>query len=175
MANDPKQTKNKETQEKLTKLTEDLQEKKAPGVHVFRIGTIVFDWTLTFMKIGSGIGLLKMQSWARWLAIAYAVLSLLLKVVVVIFSFAFLNPVAQEAFEQLPAANRQPIQPIMDFASAFAHVVPFIMMIYPFAILVVMLLPSVARAFRPRDLDGDFDERAENEDYRDDDRREDPY
>jgi hypothetical protein len=166
-ANNPEQVKLKELTKKLEEKTKEIQERKVPAKRAYEIGNQVLNWVLSIAMVLSGIGLLKMQSWARLLAILYAVVSFLHKVVVAIYTFAFLNPAHQEALEQIPAQDRQTLGPIMTFALIFAGIMVFVTMIYPLVVLIVMVLPSVTRAFRPRDREREFAEEDEREAYRD--------
>jgi hypothetical protein len=124
-------------------------------------------WVLSIAMIVSGLGLLKMQGWARALAIVYSIVSLVHKIVVAVYTLAFLNPASQEALQQISAEDRNALEAITNFAFIFADVVIFVTMVYPLVVLIVMVLPSVARAFRPYDSDRDLAEEEYREDYRD--------
>ena len=86
-------------------------------------------WVLSIAMIVSGLGLLKMQGWARALAILYAIVSLLHKIVVAVYTLAFLNPASQEALQQISAEDRKALEVITNFAFVFADVVIFVTMI----------------------------------------------
>jgi hypothetical protein len=166
-ANNPDQAKMQEAAKKLEEKTKEIQEKKVPGMRVYEIVSQVVGWVLSIAMIVSGLGLLKMQGWARALAILYAIVSLLHKIVVAVYTLAFLNPASQEALQQISAEDRKALEVITNFAFVFADVVIFVTMIYPIVVLIVMLLPSVARAFRPYDPDRDLGGEEVREDYRD--------
>jgi hypothetical protein len=121
---------------------------------------LVFD----VMLLSAGFGLLKRQPWARRLSIAYAALSILTKLGLLVYQFALVNPVseqllAQQAAKMENAAERaqfQQFSPIALHAGAFGLV---IMMVYPAIVLIVMLLPSVAAYFRAEpDRYSDYDD-----------------
>jgi hypothetical protein len=154
-------------QEKLAKLTKEVEEKDIPGKKAVNIGGQVLDWVLAIAMIASGIGLLKMQSWARVLAIGYAIISVAHKIFGVIYLFAFVSPAMKDAVQQLPADDRTKLEPFVTLGIVVAAVTMFVMMIYPVIVLIVMLLPSVAHAFRPYDPDRDLGEVEDHEDYRD--------
>jgi hypothetical protein len=166
-ANNPDQVKMQEATKKLEEKTKEIEEQKVPGKRVYEIVNQVMGWVLSIALIVSGIGLLKMQGWARALAIVYAVVSLLHKVVIAIYTIAFMNPAAQEALQQIPAEDQKTLEMITNFAFVFTYVLIFGTMIYPIIVLIVMLLPSVARAFRPYDPDRDLGGADDREDYRD--------
>jgi hypothetical protein len=161
------QVKMNEAAKKLEEKTKEIEEQKVPGMRAYEIVSQVMGWVLSVAMIISGLGLLKMQGWARGLAIVYAIVSLLHKIVIAVYTFAFLNPAMQEALQQIPAEDRKTLETITSFTFIVANVVVFATMIYPFAVLVVMLLPSVGRAFRPYDPDRDLGEAEDREDYRD--------
>jgi hypothetical protein len=154
-------------QEKLEKLIQQVEDKDVPGKKAFDIGDQVVNWVLAIALIASGIGLLKMQSWARALAIIYAIVSVLEKIVGLIYTFAFINPALREALQQMPAEDRTKVEPFVTLGIVGGPVILFVMMIYPVIVLIVMLLPSVARAFRPYDPDRDLGGMEDHEDYRD--------
>jgi len=166
-ANNADQAKMKEAAKKFEEKTKEIEEKKAPGLHVYEVAAHVMGWVLSVAMIVSGLGLLKMQRWARGLAIVYAILSLLHKIVVAVYTLAFLNPAAQEALQQIPAEDRKVLETITNFTFILGDVLIFVTMVYPIIVLIVMLLPSVARAFRPYDPDRDLGEAEDHEDYRD--------
>ena len=158
------------TSAKLKELTKQMEEKKVPGQKVYQTTNVVLNFVLSLMMIASGLGLLYMQSWARWLAVGYACLSLALHCLVIVYTFAFINPAMQEALQQMPAQDRQKLEPIMTAVSLGTYAVACAVPIYPLVVLTMMLLPSTGRAFQsPRSER--FDEGEEFDD-RDDERRE---
>lgn len=147
-AQDPKQ---KQLQVDLEKqLNEKLPHNKLITGMNLGIG-FVFSAVL----IAAGFGLLNMQAWGRLLSLAYAGLSLMHKVFMAIYNLAFALPATREVFKVLKAnlgPQERQAAPMFDFIETFATigvtVDPFIRMVYPVAVLIIMLLPSVAAAFR---------------------------
>jgi hypothetical protein len=142
---------------KLQELNKQIEEQKVPAAKAYHVINQVLNWVLSFLMIASGLGLLAMHSWARWLAVGYAALSLLLHCVVAIYTIAFLNPAMQEAFQQMPVQDQQRLQPILTVSLVVAYAMVFVMPIYPIAVLVVMLLPSTGRAFQPQRREPEHD------------------
>jgi hypothetical protein len=132
---------------RLQEASQSLQEEKAPAWRAYSIANQVTSGIFSCMMVASGIGLLRMARWARILALVYAGLSLVKDVVVMAYNVLVLNPLADEALHTLPAQDRQAVEPIMKFATVFAVVGIVLVMLYPIAIAILMLLPSVNRAF----------------------------
>src|SRR2546430_804073 len=58
-----------------------------------------------FLMIVSGLGLFFMQSWARWLAICYAVFSILRNVIVLLYSLIFVLPAMVAISDEIAASG----------------------------------------------------------------------
>jgi hypothetical protein len=149
--------------------SQKLQREKAPAWQAYSVTNQVTNCIFSCMMVASGIGLLRMAQWGRILALVYAGLSVVKGIVVMAYNIVVLNPLADEALHTLPAQDRQAVEPIMTFAMVFAVAGMVLVMIYPIAIAVIVLLPSVNRAFaesnrRPRrstrseDLEYDTDD-----------------
>jgi hypothetical protein len=114
--------------------------------YLYVTGALSLAFAVTLLV--SGLGLLRMAPWARNLSIGYAIASLVEKLALAVYAFALLLPAYDEAFR--PMVAKDPLAGQIAVTSAKAGVAggPFLMMIYPAVVLVVMLLPSVADAFR---------------------------
>jgi hypothetical protein len=150
---------------------------RIPHYQLYQGAVVVTSLLLAALLVAAGLGLLSMHSWARVLSIVYAVLSILHTLCVMIFTFLYIAPAQQEAFEQLGAINNpgmnaqqaamqaqmmksmaQGMGPLTLFFQAFYFV-------YPVIVLIIMLLPSVGAAFRGKPIrrePEDFDDRYEN-------------
>jgi hypothetical protein len=120
---------------------------------------------LSLVMIVSGIGLLQMQTWGRFLTIGYAVVSLLYRLVDGIYVIAFVAPamsaVAQE-YAKGGGQQEQIIATTMQIGAYSGLVGVLLTGLYPLFVLIIMLLPSVGAAFRgqrPHREPEDYDDR----------------
>jgi uncharacterized protein involved in cysteine biosynthesis len=137
------------SQQARKEITEQVLSQRVPLYRAYTIGNRVSGLLTSVLLVAAGIGLLQMQSWARWLSVVYAVLSLLVNLVGFVYTVAFFTPAYAEVFRQLPPQNDQE-RMASDIARVTGPAIPCLVMIYPVAVLIVMLLPSVGAAFRPR-------------------------
>jgi hypothetical protein len=120
-----------------------------PYYKFYMVGNLVVDLVFDMMLLAAGFGLLRMRAWAHKLSIAYAVTSILHKVIIAIYTFSYLLAI----YDHLPpfAANQPGTQEVQRMVAvmqkAVAGATPFITMIYPLAVLVIMLWPAVRSAF----------------------------
>jgi hypothetical protein len=110
---------------------------------------IVVSLILCLLLLISGIGLLSMQPWARFLSLTASILALLLNVWTVIFQIAFVNPAMQN---RLGSADHPFSRANMAFEATFINFsilgTALVAIIYGTALFITMLLPNVASAFR---------------------------
>jgi hypothetical protein len=127
----------------------------APSFKYYGLAMAVMTLVESVVLIVSGWGLLKMRSWGRALAIFYAAICILGTVGGLVYTFAVLNPALQAAAEAEAAQNPEK-EPAVVFASGsgnpvvdavFNVIFSLFFMALAVANLIVMLLPSVKRAF----------------------------
>jgi hypothetical protein len=134
------------------------------------------------LMIASGIGLFFMQSWARWLAIGYAVLSILASLLGALYSLIFILAPLLELNDELGAQGDPYLATLGASFTVWTGayvIVELALIVYPIAVLIMLLIPPVNRAFRgePVPVDAAKDHLRENvyhDDYprfRDDDDR----
>ena len=125
-----------------------------PGWRIYQITAAVLGLALSIALLAAGIGLILMKPWARGLSIAYAFGSILLQVGAMLYMVVYVTPVQVALYDQLPPTPGIPAaqqQSITTMSKTIAGCTPFFAvpgLIYPAAVLIVMLLPSVAAAFR---------------------------
>jgi hypothetical protein len=117
----------------------------------------------TLALLVAGIGLLCRQGWARWLSVAYAILSILFKVGDTVAVFGYIAPMRGDI------VNADEVG-----AQLAGYLIAMVLgLVYAVAVLVVMFLPAVARSFRRErvpsylfeDEDDAFDDYEDEEDY----------
>jgi hypothetical protein len=149
--------------------TQKLMDAKFPANRAFSIGNVIASLVISVMTIISGIALLGMRSWGRTLAICAALASLLLTSAELVYTFLVALPVMNEAAEILAKQGQQEAMaarfiPIAGYITVFVLVFT---MVYPIVVLVMMLLPSTAAAFRDKDSSSSAEE---PQDFLDEDR-----
>jgi hypothetical protein len=105
---------------------------------------------LSILMIISAIGLLKMQRWGRVLSLVYATLSILSNIAIAVYMWVVNIPAVKAFADRLGAQGQeaQMMANLMKFFSNFSIITPIVSMIYPIIVLILMLRPSVAAAFR---------------------------
>lgn len=154
---------------------EDFIAKEVPGSKAIQTGDVVGKTALSICMIIAGVGLVKMQSWGRWLSVLYGLGSIALHVLRTIYFYTQLLPALQKYFDAKKAmiVNDQKLVEAIKMIEFFAMLAPLlelVTIIYPIIVLIVMFLPSVSAAFRG-ELAGAG--RAEDEDLDQFDRRDD--
>jgi hypothetical protein len=155
--------------------------KECPGYQFVEGGRSVGVLVLGIVLIAAAIGLLQMQSWARWTTVAYAALAIPLHVGYLGYELAVVMPATQRIQSTLQmgggfGAPQNPGQQAGQQAGTAFGVVAAagISILHAGANLVVMLLPAVGAAFagrRPRRRrDYDEDDSGEEADEDEDDR-----
>ena len=135
-------------QAQIQKTLEDEIEKKVPNYKSVEMGINIFNAFLSLCLIILGIGLLKLQSWGRYGCLAYGGIDILAVIASVIFQFAFVVPASKDAISSIPEFQRnKAARDIMETTLTFAPAAGCCGGIYPIAVLIVMFLPSVTRAF----------------------------
>jgi hypothetical protein len=153
---------------KQQKVAEDFQkamQADSPAAQAVSYGELGFDVMLSLLMIISGVGLLRMQPWGRILSILYAILSIAFKVFVIVYTMAFVIPTLNTFVSGYPDKDAQVtamLQVMQVMMIILLVVVPVVTMIYPIIVLVIMLRPRIAAAFR-----GEAVGPPPEEDYRD--------
>ncbi|HEY7308619.1 MAG TPA: hypothetical protein VH643_04565 [Gemmataceae bacterium] len=138
-----------------------------PGYRAFTFGGLALSLMLDIMLLAAGIGLLNVQPWARWLSLVYAPISILNRLVSFVYQLVWVLPVTQELYAKNPAMAG--MSSFVTIGGGIGLVVSLLFILYPIAVVVLMLLPSTAAAFR-----GELPSR--EDDYGEDDREEgDPW
>jgi len=132
-------------------------------------------FVVAVLLVAAGTGLLLMQRWARWAAVVYAVLSILYQAAWMLYTFLCILPTQTAYYDAAsgPSGGPQPpgFQAGVKFGAACSSFGLALGMIIPVAVLIVMFLPAVGKAFRagPADEeeldDGGREYRRGREDY----------
>ncbi|HEV3083396.1 MAG TPA: hypothetical protein VGY66_26670 [Gemmataceae bacterium] len=143
-SNNPQLAKQQEIQKEILEFTKESNRPAAQ--YASNLQTLV----LSIMLIVSGIGLLRMQLWGRVLALVYGTVSILSHIAVLVYMFMVNVPVAQAFAEKMAAKGEQEkmMGSLMQFGIYVGMAVPIVSMIYPAIVLILMLRPAVAAAFR---------------------------
>jgi hypothetical protein len=136
---------------------------KIPGYHTYQAVEVGRYVLFTVMLIAGGVGLLLMQPWGRSVCIAYAVLSILHKIGTGIYSVLVIVPALEPLFAQLGKQDPQQAQVARIGGMIGAVGAICVGAIYPIIVLIFMLLPSIAAAFRAAPTDYRRDEGEEDQ------------
>jgi hypothetical protein len=139
-----------------------LQE-RAPGFMGFIYASIAMMALLGLLLLCSGLGLLKMRTWAWWGSIIFAVVTILQQLLGVYTNVKYTNPVMADYYRDLDKWQRQVTpaqQPIPNPALAIWDnpTLTVVMSLagvafncaYPVVLLLVLLRPSIRAAFTDR-------------------------
>jgi hypothetical protein len=126
---------------------------KVPGYQVAKYGALAVAILLSILMLIAGAGLLAMKPWARSLSIVYALLSIANHIFSLVYAFAFTIPAANEFFREA-AADKEVAQfaSLMQAMLPVSTIVAAVFVAFPITVLIVMLLPSVAAAFRGKGM-----------------------
>ncbi len=119
---------------------------QVPGYRAFTFGTVGLGFLLDIMLLTAGIGLLKVQPWARRLSLVYAAISIVYHLGSLIYQLVWVMPAMQAVYAKTPMPPG--FSSLMTVSSGIGAFAGLIFIIYPIAVLVVMLMPSTAAAFR---------------------------
>jgi hypothetical protein len=162
----------------------DFMEKELPGYTAYTIATTVIGLLLSIVLIVSGIGLLGMRRWARWLCIFFSVAVVIIAIGGLVFTIGYVQPAmerwqhhVQEAAGRNARGGMAPgsfsTSPMVNSFSSILGAL--IEIAYAVGLLVVMFLPTVSAAFagRPirRQADEAYDDDEDDQDDYDDRRR----
>jgi hypothetical protein len=163
-----------------------FMDKNLPGYMMVEIGRGVALLLLSVLLVVAGIGLLATQSWARWLSVAYALLSLPLHVGWAVFELGFVLPLTQRWQAEFMRKHNAfaPPQENMMTSSAGIIAATIFWVVYALILLIFMFLPGLSAAFnqsrdsrRGRDEGDtdDYEDEEDGDDYDPYDRRRDRY
>jgi hypothetical protein len=131
-------------------------DKETPGWEAVLVGYAFMQLVLAVMLVAGGIGLLKMQSWARWLSVLYSAVALVLAIVFTVYAVAFVGPARVKYQERQMNLAAQPAstQAGFQFGKTFGQSMNVILygaipVIHAIILAIVMLLPAVGEAFAP--------------------------
>jgi hypothetical protein len=136
-------------QAEMTFEMEKAMEKRLPNHKFIGACLLVLDLALCGMMIGGGVGLVQMRPWGRKITIAYALISLVMKVVNVAMAALVSAPATREVMGAMAMQGRQPpgFGQMMDLMTSAMTWGPMCLAIYPIVVLVIMLQPHVTEAF----------------------------
>jgi hypothetical protein len=133
-------------------LKDEMQflDKHLPGYLAVEIGRGVGLILLSILVIVAGIGLLATKSWARWLSVFYAVLSIPLHVGWAVFELGFALPVVQQWQNEYFRRNNMIAPPQgSNVLGGSIGVIGWTILwvVYALILLVFMFLPGLSAAF----------------------------
>jgi hypothetical protein len=148
---------------------------ETPGWEAVLIGYAFVQLVLAVVLVAAGIGLLKMQSWARWLSVFYSAIALVLALAFTVFVAGFMGPARVKYQERQMNLAAQPAsaQAGFQFGKTLGQSMNVICygaipIIHAIILAIVMLLPAVGEAFAPprrrRSRTRDEDDLDEDED-----------
>jgi hypothetical protein len=117
-----------------------------PGYQAFTIGSLAVSFLLDGMLLAAGVGLLNMRPWARVLSLVYAPISIVNRLVAFVYQLVLVVPATEKLYAQNPALAG--MSSFMSITSVLGLVVSLLFIIYPLTVLVILLMPSTAAAFR---------------------------
>jgi hypothetical protein len=125
----------------LTRYIED----HVPSYQAFTYGQLA----VSLLLVG-GVGLLNMRPWGRSLSLVYAPLSILNRLFGVVYGFAVVLPVTREYLQLVARQNPRMAGAVAggEIGGIIGLVASFVVILYPIAVLVILLHPRVAAAFR---------------------------
>jgi hypothetical protein len=134
---------------------------RVPGQQVVIILSLVAYPALDLVLIIAGIGLLRRQSWARSLSLVYALTSILLHTMGVVWTLAVVMP-AMKQLVSAQLAKAPPVQQVAFRAGMIGALVgTHIWVVYPVIVLCILLSPSVKAAFQrgpsPGPVQGEYE------------------
>src|SRR5262249_38732533 len=140
----------------------EVQKAVGPGATAFLVVQSLGALLFCTLLLVSGIGLIGMRPWARWLAVVYAVYSTFLSLARVVFQVVLINPTTIRAMkQQMPAFGGATNNPFLDptLLNIMSVMEGLVYLAYAFVILVILFLPGVSAAFAGRPAGRDEDDR----------------
>jgi hypothetical protein len=134
-------------QNRRKEVTEQVHREMIPLYRPYTVTNRVLSVISAIMLLVSGVGLILLQPWGRWLSIVWAIQSLGSNLLATVYLFLFFQPAQAEVMRRLPPQNEQE-QLANQFAGPLAPVCACVFAIYPTVVLIILFLPTVASAFR---------------------------
>ncbi len=124
---------------------------RVPYLSAYRlIAMQCIPWLLTVGLLVGGVGLVQCRPWSRSVLILYALMSIVHKIGMAVYSFVFLLPMYKTPISILQLTKPQ-LAPGAEVVANIVNVaVPLVLMVYPIMVLVVMYRPAVVVALRAR-------------------------
>jgi hypothetical protein len=144
---------------------------RVPGYRAFTFGSTGADFLLSVLLLAGGIGLLNVQPWGRWLSLVYAPISILVHLASFVYQLVWVLPATEAVYAQNPAHKE--LSSIATISGGVGLFVNLLIVIYPITVLVILLLPSTAAAFRG-EIPTRPDDLGDEEEFEDDPWREPP-
>jgi hypothetical protein len=144
-------------------------EEKVPSYQALTFAQLAFGLVLDVVLLVGGVGLLNMRPYGRTVSLGYAVLSILARLFGIVYGLAVVLPVTNEYLDKVVQQNPGMSAVVTGgrVGGVIGLLVGAVFILYPIAVLIVLLRPRVAAAFR----DGaPPDEPAEPPDFLDADR-----
>jgi hypothetical protein len=134
---------------------EALLRARVPHYEAMVYGGLIVGLVSGAVCIASGIGLLRLRPWARWLTIGYACYFIISELASFIYALTVLQPLVNQMVAEQALQPNIPVQGAMAFnvAMKITSIAPYLSLVllpYPVVLLTVMFLPSVREAFRSR-------------------------
>jgi hypothetical protein len=121
--------------------------KQAPGYIPEQYAQSFVGLLLAVLMLASGAGLFFMQSWARWLAIGYGVISLFARIVFLGYHAVAVLPILNDVGNGFIKDGHPDLVTGLWGLKWFPFV-GLLLGLYPLLVMVLLLLPAVGRAFR---------------------------
>jgi hypothetical protein len=137
-------------QDEPTRLFKDFVDAltaEAPSALIWLFGMLGIEIILAVGLLVGGIGLLRLQPWARLLCIMVAIAFLLAQVAWLIYEFTILQTALESARQQVARMGAPPDNPLPQDVSRL--VIEVVEALYQVILLVFLLQPRIARAFKP--------------------------
>jgi hypothetical protein len=149
-------------------LVGELNRVGGPALKGYLVGQQALSLIFCILLLVSGIGLLGMKSYGRWLCVVYAVYATLATLAMVVVQVTFINPTtarvqARQFADMGPQFKNNPLVGDPTLANVVSVGQGLVYLAFSFTLLVLMFLPSVSAAFagravRRRDRDWGEDE-----------------
>jgi hypothetical protein len=129
-------------------------DQNVPGYPVLKWAGYLMPLFLAVLMVVAGLGLIWMQGWARYLSLVYAVLSILMHLFRLIYTFALVMP-AQGEFIQSEMTRYPLVMPAFTFgrmAGGTLLMLQTLFIAYPIVVLCLLLRRSMGVAFTGKGL-----------------------
>jgi hypothetical protein len=132
---------------------EALMRARVPHYEAFVYAGLIGGLVSGAVCVVSGIGLLRLRPWARWVTIGYACYFIISDLAGFIYALTVLQPVMDQIIAEQALQPNLPVQGAMAFniamkITAIAPYLSLVLLPYPIVLLAVMFLPNVREAFR---------------------------